>query len=53
MDWVDLTSEKERDVSVIQESYRKIQVRRKDALERYDLVLQKINEAKQADEGAD
>jgi hypothetical protein len=53
MDWVDLTSEKERGIRIMEGSYRRSQVWRKDALERYDVLIQKINEAKQVDEGAD
>ena len=53
MDWVDLTSEKERGVPIMEESYRWSQVWGKDALERYEVLKQKINEAKQADGGAD
>ena len=49
MDWVDLTSEKERGVPVMEESYRWSQVWRRDAIER----LQKMKEAKQADAGTD
>lgn len=52
MDWVDLTSEKERGVPIMKEFYRRSQAWRKDALETYDVLMQKINEAKQADEGA-
>ena len=53
MDWVDLTSEKERGIPIMEGSYRWSHVWRKDALQRYDVLLQKINEAKQVDEGAD
>lgn len=53
MDWVDLTSEKERGVPVMKESYRWRKVWRKDAIERYDVLKQKIDKAKKAEEGAD
>jgi hypothetical protein len=53
MDWVDLTSEKEKSVPVYEGSYRRINVWRKEALDRYDALLQKINEAKQAEGGPD
>lgn len=53
MDWVDLTSEKERGVPVMKESYKWRQVWRKDALERYDVLKRKIDAANEAEEGAD
>ena len=53
MDWVDLTSEKERGVPVMEESYKWRKVWRKDALERYDVLKQKIDRANKVEEGAD
>jgi len=53
MDWVDLTSEKERGVPVIEEGdYQRSQVWRKDALEKFYLLKHKMDGAKKAeDEG--
>jgi DNA phosphorothioation-dependent restriction protein DptG len=53
MDWVHLTSEKERVVPVMEEYYHRTQVWRKDALERFDVLEQKIDAADKAEEGAD
>jgi hypothetical protein len=53
MDWIDLTSEKERGVPIMEEFYKWSQVWRKDALGRLDVLKQKMNEAKRAEEGAD
>jgi hypothetical protein len=47
MDWIDLTSEKEKGVPVMEGTYRRIHVWRKDALDRYDLLLQKRKEAEE------
>lgn len=46
MDWLDLTSEKERGVPVMEGYYQRSQVWRKDALERFDLLKEKIEAAK-------
>jgi hypothetical protein len=51
LDWVDLTSEKERGIPILEGSYRRAQVWRKDALERYNVLKQ--NKAKKAEGGAD
>lgn len=47
MDWVDLTSEKERGVPVMEQSYKVSQVWRRDALERYAVLKQKMAAAKE------
>ncbi len=47
-----MTSEKERGVLIMEESYRWSQVWRKDAIARLDLLKQKIDKAKKAEEGA-
>lgn len=54
MDWVDLTSEKERGVPIIEEGdYQRSQVWRKDALERFDVLKQKMTGAKEVGDEAD
>lgn len=50
LDWVDLTSEKERGVPILEKSYLRSQVWRKDANERYDVLEQKMDAAKKAEE---
>ncbi|RAO74118.1 uncharacterized protein BHQ10_010130 [Talaromyces amestolkiae] len=42
MDWVDLSSEKERGIPVLEAGYKAVQVWRKDALERFELLKQKM-----------
>jgi hypothetical protein len=54
MDWVDLTDEKEKGVPIMEGASQRNDVWRKDALERYDLLMQKINAMKeQVYKGAD
>ena len=50
LDWVDLTSEKERGVPIMEKRYKRRQVWRKDANERYDVLEQKMDAAKKAEE---
>jgi hypothetical protein len=53
MGWVDLNSENERGVPMREEAYRRIHVWGKDANERYDVLMQKQNEAEQGAKGAE
>ncbi|KKY13898.1 putative glutathione-dependent formaldehyde-activating [Phaeomoniella chlamydospora] len=50
MDWVDLTSEKERGIQVLEKDYKASQVWRKDALERFDVLKQRRKKAKEEEE---
>jgi hypothetical protein len=50
LDWVDLTSEKERGVPIFEKSFQRSQVWRKEANERFDVLKQKMNAAKKAEE---
>ena len=52
LDWVDLTSEKERGVPIMEQRYRRSQVWRKDANERFDVLKQKMDAAKKAGDGS-
>ncbi|KAF2126882.1 hypothetical protein P153DRAFT_368910 [Dothidotthia symphoricarpi CBS 119687] len=52
LSWVDLTSEKERGVPVMEEYYERSKVWRKDALERSEVLKQKREGAKKAEEEA-
>jgi hypothetical protein len=52
-DWIDLTSEKERGVPIMEEFYKWSQVWGKDELERYEMLKQKRNRAKEVEQGAD
>ena len=52
LDWVDLSSERERGVPILEERYQKAKVWRKDALERSELLRQRKEAAKKAEEAA-
>ncbi|KAH8703045.1 Mss4-like protein [Talaromyces proteolyticus] len=45
MEWVDLTSEKKRGIPILEASYKAAQVWKKDALERFDVLKQKMKKA--------
>lgn len=47
MDWVDLSSEKERGIPVLEAGYKAAQVWRKDALERFEALKQKMKKAEE------
>jgi hypothetical protein len=47
LDWVDLTSEKERGIPILEASYKAVNVWRKDALERFEVLKQKMKKAKE------
>ena len=46
LDWVDLTGEKERGIPVFENTYKRVDVWRKDANERFDVLKQRMDEAK-------
>jgi hypothetical protein len=46
-DWVDLTGEKERGIPVLEASYKVVQVWRKDALERFEVLKEKMKKAEE------
>lgn len=50
MDWVDLSSEKERGVPIMEGNCRIVEVWRKDALERYNAMKEKNEGSKEAEE---
>lgn len=51
MDWIDLSSEKKRGVPIMENSYKLANVWREDAIERYEVLKQKIEDAKEMQSG--
>lgn len=49
MDWVDLSSEKERGIPIMEKSYRRKQLWRKEANERFDALKEKMDAAEKVE----